>query len=103
MEENFYNQERYASAKKQVKKIKGFYSHLIVYLVINAFILIAQAQGLHEGESLFTFARLSTAIFWGVGLLVHAATVFLPYFIFSNSWEERKIKELMNEDKHKWE
>lgn len=103
MEDNFYNQERYESAKKEVKKLKGFYTHLIVYIVINAFILIAQYQGLHEGESLFSFGRLSTAIFWGIGLAVHAATVFIPYFIFSKSWEDRKIKELMNDDKQRWE
>ena len=103
MEENFYNQERYENAKKQVKKLKGFYSHLVVYLVINSFILIAQYQGLHEGESLFTFSRLSTAFFWGIGLVAHGATVFMPYILFGKSWEEKKIKELMDNDKHRWE
>ncbi|MCB0436399.1 MAG: 2TM domain-containing protein [Mangrovimonas sp.] len=96
--DNFYQQERYEQAKKQVQKLKGFYVHLLVYLVVNAFILIVQYQNLHEGESIFTFGRFSTAFFWGIGLVAHAATVFVPRFIFTKSWEDRKIKEYMNED-----
>lgn len=31
---------RYQEAQKKVNKIKGFYTHLIVYIVINAMIVI---------------------------------------------------------------
>lgn len=103
MEDNLYNQQHYNKAKRQVKKLKDFYVHLAVYLVINAFILIVHYQGLHQGESLFTFNRLSTAFFWGIGLVAHAASVFIPNIIFGRNWEERKIKKLMDNNKQRWE
>ena len=103
MEDNFYEQERYENAKKEVSKLRGFYTHLVVYLVINTFLLIAQFQNLHEGQSLFTFGNFSTALFWGIGLVAHAASVFVPRWAFTRKWEERKIKELMDRDRQNWE
>jgi hypothetical protein len=46
----------------------------------------------------------STAIFWGIGLMAHALSVFLPSMIIGKDWEERKIKQLMEKEKqNKWE
>ena len=39
---------RYQEAAKRVKKIKGFYSHLGVYIVINIMIFILNAQSVIE-------------------------------------------------------
>ena len=35
---NFAEQQRYIVAKKKVEKIKGFYIHLVVYIIVNIFI-----------------------------------------------------------------
>jgi hypothetical protein len=95
---------RYKEAAKRVKKIKGFYSHLMVYVVINIMIFIINAQGINEGESYFQWRTLTTPFFWGIGLVAHGLSVFLPSMILGNNWEERKIKELMDkEKKSKWE
>ncbi|TYA53896.1 2TM domain-containing protein [Formosa maritima] len=89
--------------RKRVKKIKGFYSHLLVYIVINIMIVIINIQDLEPGESYFQFKNFFTLFFWGIGLLVHGLSVFLPDFIFSKNWEERKIKELMEKDRKQWD
>ena len=93
------DQIRYEVAVKRVKKLKGFYTHTLVYIVINIMIIIINMQNLEPGESYFQFKNFLTAFFWGIGLLAHAMGAFIPYFILGKDWEERKIKELMEKDK----
>lgn len=102
MEKRYQKEERIASAKKRVKRIKGFYSHLLVYVVINIMIVIINIQDLGPGESYFQYENFFTLFFWGIGLAVHGLSVFLPDFLLGQKWEERKIKELMDRDKKQW-
>lgn len=98
------NSPRYKNALKKVKDIKGFYVHLPVYLFINIFILIVSTreEGLRAG--LTEIWNYSTAFFWGIGLFAHWVSVFGQNLFLGKSWEERKIKELMEkEKKHTWE
>lgn len=95
---------KYYEALKRVKRIKGFYTHALVYLVVNLMIVVVNIQNLGEGESYFQWQNFITAFFWGIGLLAHGLSVFLPGMILGKDWEERKIKELMNKEKNKnWE
>ncbi len=102
MESRYQNEERILSAKKKVKKIKGFYTHLLVYVVINIMIVISNFQNLGPGESYFQYENFFTLFFWGIGLAIHGLSVFLPDFVLGSKWEERKIKELMDRDKQRW-
>ncbi|EGV44467.1 2TM domain-containing protein [Bizionia argentinensis JUB59] len=93
---NFEKRSRIEQAKSEVKKLKGFYSHLLVFVVINLMIVVINVQALDSGESYFQFKNFFTLGFWGFGLLIHGLSVFLPNWILGKDWEERKIKELMN-------
>jgi hypothetical protein len=106
MEKNTLDQLRYEEAVKKVKKLKGFYMHAIVYVVVNITIVIANVQYNEPGESFFQFKNFFTAFFWGIGLFAHAMGTFIPYFSLGKDWEERKIKELMekeNQNKSMWQ
>ena len=97
-------QIQYERALKRVKKIKGFYTHLLVYLVINLLIVTINMQNLKTGESYFKLENFFTAFFWGIGLAAHGLSVFMPSLIMGKDWEEKKIKELMEKEKNnKWE
>lgn len=101
---NIVEQDRYLRAKKRVKEIKGFYTHALIYIVVNIMIVILNIQNLDPGESYFQWQNFTTLIFWGIGLLAHAASVFMPFFILGKNWEEQKIKKLMEKDKNsRWE
>ncbi len=97
---DFTEQDKYLQAKKRVNKIKGFYAHLFWYLVVNAFIAFMILKNTDPEE--MSFWTFSTAIFWGIGLAFHAYGVFGKQFLFTKDWEERKIKEYMNEDKREY-
>lgn len=90
---------KYLEAKKRVKKLKGFYSHLTIYILVNLFIVFINIQDLKPGESYFQYKNFITLFFWGIGLLAHGMSVFVPQFVLGRNWEERKIKELMNKEK----
>lgn len=104
-DENFNQDTRYELAYKRVKRIKSFRVHAFVYLLVNAFIIISTFNRSAIGsEVFFKWETFSTALFWGVGLLAHGLSVFGSDFFFGSDWEERKIKEFMDEDKkQKWE
>ncbi|MDO1501046.1 2TM domain-containing protein [Winogradskyella maritima] len=90
-------------AKNKVEKLKRFYSHLTVYLIINVLIMAMRLRNdLDSWDSfvseLSSFGTWSTWLVWGIILAIHAFSVFLFPLILGYDWEERKIEELMEED-----
>ncbi len=102
MEINNENNIKYLNAKKRVKQVKGFYIHALVFVLVNAFIIMMKViNGQHvAGEPQIKISQFLTIIIWGVGLVAHGLTVFLPNFILGKNWEEKKIRELMDKDKN---
>ena len=90
MERNYTEEERYAQAKKRVQEVKGFYGNLTAYIVVNVFLMIINL--LTSPEHLWFYWPM---LGWGIGILAHAVSVFG----IGKEWEERKIKELMEEEK----
>lgn len=102
---NLTNDEiKYQQALKRVKRIKGFYSHLVIYIVINTMLLIVNFKNLDANENFWRWQTFSTVLFWGIGLVAHGMSVFIPALLMGKDWEERKINELMEKEKNnKWE
>lgn len=106
MESKQLEDQNYKAAKKRVKDIKGFYIHLVVYLAINSMLLLVNSNFNENGGFDLELSNFYTAIFWGIGLGAHWASVFGPGILLGKKWEERKIKELMEKDRkqmQKWE
>lgn len=102
--EGFQPEDKYAAAEREVKRLKGFYTHLIVYIVINIMIVFLNIGDLEKGESYFKIENFFTAFFWGIGLTAHGLSVFGRNIFFGRNWEEKKIKEFMEKEKNeKWE
>lgn len=101
--DEFVHKERYQLAEKRVKILKGFYSHVIVFIIVNLIIVFINIQNLDAGESYFQWHNFITFSFWGMFLLAHIASVFLPNLIFGKGWEARRIKKYMDNDNTRWE
>ncbi len=102
--EQYQQTDKLLRAKERVKELKGFYIHLIVYLIVNTLLSTLTIVALMNGgdsffEAFFNFASFSTAIFWGIGLAFHAAKVFSYNPFFSKDWEERQIRKYAEQDK----
>ena len=104
MEQNYYKEQQYIKAKKRIKDIKGFYSHLVVYIVINIGISgvviygLTGGEGFNFDEAIVNFGVYATWLFWGIGLFFHWLGVFGFNNILGKNWEERKIRELMKKE-----
>ena len=97
-------EDKYAEAQKKVKKLKGFYSHLMIYVLVNILIIFLNINNLSPGESYFKIENFFTAFFWGIGILFHGLSVFGSNIFFGKNWEDKKIKEFMEKEKNeKWE
>lgn len=104
MERNYKEDIKYKAAKKRVNEIKGFYTHLLVYLIVNLFILVVSSRDETLWIGVQQFDNYWTAILWGIGLIAHGLSVFGTGLFLGKDWEARKIKELMDEEKQsKWE
>ena len=87
-------EEKYEQAKKRVRELKGFYSNLISYLVIN--VVLAVINLLTSPGRLWFYW---VSIFWGIAIVFHAVRVFTIRGKFMGAaWEKKKIKELMEKE-----
>lgn len=88
--------EAYVAAKKRVEDIKGFYGHLMSYVIANA--VMAAINLIFTPKNIwFIFPLMG----WGIGLTVHAFSVWGPSMWFGRQWEEKKIAELLAKEKIK--
>ncbi|WP_237589104.1 2TM domain-containing protein [Polaribacter sargassicola] len=93
MESNYTQEQKLLIIKKRVKKIKGFYSHLTVYCIIIPTLIFINLK-FDPGFHWFWFSLCG----WGIGLFFHWFSVFGMSLIgLGENWEEKKIKEFMNE------
>ncbi len=91
---------KYIKAKKRVVEVKGFYSHLTMYFIINGIITIYKVVKHVRGiEEFLDFGIFAVWIFWGLGILFHASKVYSYNPFFSKAWEEKRIQEYLEKDK----
>lgn len=94
-------ENKYIRARERVEELKKFYGNLTSYVFIIG--LLAVINYLTNGWRYMWF--LWAAFGWGIGLAFHALRTFKWNPFFSKDWEERKIREFMEEDrdKNRWE
>src|SRR5690606_6733084 len=94
-------------ARKRVEALKGFYKHLLVYLLVNAALFVVRGNVLDFFRSSnpdknflewIDWNILIVPFFWGIGLLFHAAKVFQYKFPFIKKWEQKKLEKFMKEE-----
>lgn len=88
----------YHKAQKKVEEIKSFYGNLYSYILVNLGLMIL---------NLVTYPDylwfLWSAGGWGVGVVVHAMSVFNFMPFLGSDWEERKIQQILEKEKNnKW-
>lgn len=98
MEQINENDIRYKEAERKVKKIKNFYVSIFIYVTVNLFILFLNYQNLEPGETIWKLQYFVLPFFWGIGLIGYGLSVFLSGFILGSKWEEKKIKQIMDEN-----
>jgi len=89
-------EESYKRAKERVGELRGFYEHLIAYVVVNIMLVIINL--VTSPDALWFYW---VTIFWGIGVIWHAISVFGKRGKLGKNWEDKKIKEIMEKEKGK--
>lgn len=87
-------ENRYLRAKERVAEIKKFYTSLMFYVIFIGFLGFLNYYT--NGWSYMWF--LWAAFGWGIGLVFQALKAFRWTPFMNKDWEERKIREYMEED-----
>jgi len=96
--------QNYELAKKKVELIRKFYKHLVIYILVNIAISVVKVvnymrDGFTFEEAFFQLDVFIVWIIWGVFVILQAIKTFKAGTILGADWEERKIQEIMNENK----
>jgi len=91
MEPSLEQSPEYRAARSQVRKLRGFYAHLSVYLAVNAGLLVINLFS--SPGRLWVVWPLAGC---GIGVVIHGASVFLGGRLLGSEWEARKIREIMD-------
>lgn len=96
-------EQQYIRAQKRVNEIKKFYKHLVVYILIN---LVFIGRRIYKDivyrdesviEAILDINNYNLFFWWGVVVFIHGFSVLGKDKLFSKNWEERKIKEYMEQ------
>lgn len=95
------NELKYIRAKERVDKLRKFYGNLTSYILVISLLAIINYWTNEWRYAWFLWAALG----WGIGLLFHAISTFGLSPFLGKDWEERKIREFMQDDEQqkRWE
>lgn len=94
-------ESKYVRARERVEELKKFYGNVTSYVLVCSFLAVINYWV--NGWSYMWF--LWVVFGWGIGIIFHAIGTFNLNPFFGKDWEERKIREFMEEDdkKQRWE
>ena len=87
---------KYVRAIERVEKLKEFYQNLASYVIVIP-ILIYINLTFSPGFHWFWFPIVG----WGIGVLFHWLEANNSNIFLGRNWEEKKIKEMMEEDQRR--
>lgn len=92
-QEMFIEDKRYEKAKERVEAIKGFYGNLTSYCIVIPILIFIN----YNSGTDFPWAIFPT-LGWGFGVTAHGLQAFGYNPLFGKGWEERKMREFMDDD-----
>lgn len=90
-------ENKYLRAKERVEQVKKFYTGLIFYVFFISFLA---ALNYYTNEWRYMWF-LWAAFGWGIGLLFQAGKAFKWNPFLGKDWEDRKLKEFLEEEENK--
>lgn len=88
------DEKLYEEAKKKVRRLRSFYSNLLSYLAIGSFLTFINWWTQNDEDEIHWWV-IWVWIGWGIGVFFHGLGLYRKNILFSEDWEERKIKEEM--------
>ncbi len=91
-QKGYIEDKRYEKAKERVEQIKGFYGNLTSYCIVIPILAV-----ININTTSFPWA-IFPALGWGFGVTVHGLEAFGYNPLYGKKWEERKMREFMEDE-----
>lgn len=98
-------EQKYIEVKKRIKKQKNFYNHLQVFVIMMIILLLFSntifnffESHIHNPKTL-KWVRANiwvNSLIWFTVIVIQGIQAFKYKISFINNWEQKKIKEFMN-------
>ncbi len=92
IQKEYIMDRRYEKAKERVESVKGFYGNLLAYCIVIPFLALLNYKS--TGFPWVLFPMLG----WGFGLVMHGMGAFGYNPIWGKRWEEKKIRNFMEDE-----
>lgn len=93
--------KREQAIRRRVHRLAEFYQHLVTFIVVISLVWIGNAFLVYGSERAIKWTSwwaIWPTLFWGIGLVCHAVSVLPAWSMFSDDWEERKVREIMERE-----
>jgi hypothetical protein len=94
MQTEEFENSKYVRAVERVEKLKEFYQNIVSYVVVIPFLIFINLQ-FSPNFHWFWFPVFG----WGFGVIMHGLDAYNYNIFLGKNWEEKKIKEIMNDTK----
>ena len=98
MKSNDDEKKHLINAENKVRRLKIFYLHLALYIVVVALISLnfyVMEEGPYTGN--ITALNSIVLVLWTLFISIHAWSVFRRRSLFKKSWEDKKTEEFLKE------
>jgi 2TM domain len=97
-------QRAYRSARRQVKLLRSWYLHALIFTTIVGFFWLRYVFGGAfadwSGHLRTPRMPLGITLGWGLGLLIHGLVVWGRFSFFGDKWKENQMKRLLEVQGH---
>lgn len=93
--------EREIAIRRRVHRLAEFYRHVFVYVIVNACLWgvnLWMLWGTPAETKWYAYWAIWPTFGWGIGLISHGLSVLPSWSFFSQDWEDKKVKALMERD-----
>lgn len=97
MESDDLENSRYVRAVERVEKLKEFYQNVVSYVIVIPFLIFINLQ-FSPNFHWFWFPVFG----WGFGVVMHGLDAYNYNIFLGKNWEEKKIKEIMDQNNRKY-
>jgi 2TM domain len=94
--------DREIAIRRRVHRLAEFYRHVFVFIVFMAALWALNAWQIYvsvKSIKWYSWWAMWPTMGWGIGLLSHGLAVLPVWNFFSEEWEDRKVKELMERER----
>lgn len=97
--------EREIAIRRRVHRLAEFYRHAAVFAIFmvvvwTANFILMQYWPAFKKSAFLAFGALMS-IGWGIGLVCHAFTLLPIWTFLTQDWEDRKVRELIEEEQRR--